>query len=169
MNKAPSRVILAAFALVAIVAMVMLNSFIQRNNPEEQEKQAQEAAQKAAAVGAQKATPAPMASHIRPAPAADLSTLGEDAVIGRGTGPEVTVRWSWTPAVQAEPNKVYAVVTALQKAAPGIRLHLVNADETPEEPLGVFVDGREIAPAAADGGITVDPAVILKLAGTSGK
>ena len=94
----------------------------------------------------------------------DLSTLGSDANLGSQNplAPVVTVRWSWTPSVQANPGKVYQTIAGLVAALPDARIHAVNTDETPGMPDGVFVGSRQLAPAKEDGSLTVDPNVVRK-------
>ena len=88
-------------------------------------------------------------------PAADsLANLPADSTVGPADAKHtVVVGWSWTPEVQADPSKVYNTVQALRKAAPDLKVRVVNTDAVPDAESGVVVDGKKVADTAPDGSL----------------
>lgn len=171
MRKPPSKAFLLLFGLIAVAAMIMLNTMSRRLDPKVQEAEAQAAAEKQAA--AQKpitsATSTPGASGSAASTQADLATLGSDVVLGsnKPADREVTVRWAWTSAVQKDPSRLYQSINALATALPNVRLHVINTDEAPGTPTGVFVAGHQVTPASPDGNIIVDPGLVRTVLGAT--
>jgi hypothetical protein len=140
---------------VALAGLVVLNvAMSQVGKPPEPP---QEAAQ--AAVGND--TPGPQAAPSG-APG-ELAELPPDHTVGPdGAVREVVVGWSWTPEVQADPNKVAAALRAVTAARPPGKVRFVNTDVHPNVPRGVSVDGRKIADLEPDG--SVNPMIIVRAA-----
>jgi hypothetical protein len=162
MANAPSKTVLIVAAALAVGVMAISNSIVQRLDPKVREQLEREAEQKAAAAAAAKATPSPSPSASGAAAtttqgAADsLAAFGEEAVLGdKNAKQEVVVRWRWTPEIQADPGKMMAVVDSVQKAAPGVRVRVVNVDDAPDQQAGVFVKDHMVSPALPDGTMPV--------------
>ena len=170
MVKAPSKLILIIVALISVLAMVFLNKYSNEKLTPKNEEQEEQEQQAAAAADAAK-NKAPMASIKTPAPgsakAATLATLGQDATLGSTSpsAPEVTIQWSWTPEVQADPSKVYDAISGIAAKMPNVRVHAVNTDEVSGVPSGIFVGGRQVTPAGPDGSITVNPPALTAALG----
>jgi hypothetical protein len=157
MANAPSKTILVAGIGVALGAMLMLNVLAQRIDPKYQEKLERERmaaeAQKQAEAQQNKPPTMPQA----PAPGAGLVELGEEKVLGKAdAAKEIVVGYEWSPAVQADPSKVYAAVETIQKAAPDARIRVVNVDANPEVKPGVSVGGKVVVIPQPDGSLSAD-------------
>jgi hypothetical protein len=167
MAQAPSRALLGAGVVVAIGALLILNSFMQRLDPKYQEQQAEAEAQKKQEEE-QKQQQKLNASGPSSPNANKLVELGDDAIVGKKDGkPEIVIGYSWTPEVQADPSKIYNVIDMITKAAPQAKLHIVNADAHPGAPVGIYMSGRTVIPAQPDGTIPVSPMAIQAILGMS--
>ena len=159
MANAPSRTVLIAAIVLAGGVAVISNMLMQRMDPKEQERLEREAAAKATPV------PSPAAAAV-PAHAAPLAGIANEnslaALSGKTLGPEtgkpnVEVRFQWTTAVQADPNKVLTVIQAIHQAIPSAKITVKNVDELPDETAGVFVEGTARIVPLPDGSFPAVP------------
>lgn len=91
----------------------------------------------------------------------ELAALGDDVTLGdKKADKEIVIGYSWTPAVQGDPGKVYRVVDEAQKNLPGVRVRVVNVDANPTIKPGITVEGKLVAPPDADGGYNLSPETI---------
>jgi hypothetical protein len=159
MANAPSKTILVAGIGVALGAMLMLNVLAQRIDPKYQEKverdrQAAEAQKREQEIAKQGGKVSPLDP---PVGEGRLVELGEEKVLGKPDGKqEIIVGYEWTPAVQADPTKVFAAITAIQKAAPEAKIRVVNVDAKPDVSPGVTIGGKVVIVPQPDGSIPAD-------------
>lgn len=167
MAKTPSRTPLIAAIIMVLLILAGFNALAEKYRPKsEHEMEAEAKTQQAEAAkndaGKTSATPAPDSAAPQggssPEASAALMQLGPDKTLGaKGAKKIITVGWSWTPDVQGNPNKVWAGISALQKAAPDAQIRVVNTDAVPDVPDGVSVNGVVVIPPVPDGSLRSVP------------
>ena len=152
-----SPVVLILIVAIALGALAFLNGAFQGTDPKAEQPPAQQdkgAADKANEGG----KPAPQAAA---AGGEKLVELGDDTTLGnKSAAKEMVVGYSWTPAVQADPSKVYKIVEQAQKGMPNARIRVVNVDAHPDVKAGISIEGKVIAAPEADGSFNMAPEVI---------
>jgi hypothetical protein len=156
-----SPVVLIAIILVALGALAFLNSAMQPKDPQAEQKAAQEKAAKAVKDSG-KSAQSTADELMTPGGGNELVALGDDAVVGDPKGAkEVVIGYSWTPAVQNNPAKIYSLVQQARKELKGVRIRVVNVDANPDVGMGISIAGKTVCPPDPDGGYS-DSAYALK-------
>ena len=156
MAKAPSKtpLIVAAVMVVGVIAGFNVISEKYRPKTEHELEAAAQKEQAEAAKNAQKNAPSPPPETGAAPATASLVMLGDEATLGAAQASStITVGWSWTPDVQADPGKIWNGIQAVQKVAPSAKIHVVNTDAGADVPEGVSLDGAVIVPLAPDGSL----------------
>jgi hypothetical protein len=161
--KAPSKIVGIIAIVIGVFALIMITQFSQKvttpKTDAELEQEAQEQAQKAQADAQKKNAPAATPSKAAaPGDSGTLVMLGQDATLGSQdkSAPEVTLQWSWTPQVEADPSKVATAISDIMRQMPKVRIHAINTDESEGTPDGIFYQGRQVTAAGPDGSIKFD-------------
>lgn len=166
--------LIIAIVVFALGGLALLNQFQYQNDPKVQEKMEQERAREEAKKASDQQKDKPAAAPGRPGPEQQLASFGAEKVLGDPNGSQtVTVGWRWTPAVQGDPSKVYATITALEQAAPKAKIRVVNLDAEPGAvPEGIGFAGKSLMPLTPDGALppaqAVGPAIGSALGGGPG-
>jgi hypothetical protein len=162
----PSLVLPIVVAALALVGLVSINTFAQKNRPKSSAELIEEERAQAAAEEAKKGTPAPpqvdpatgnvssgapSSSEINPA------LLGpEFSLPSRAAGenaPEVSIGYEWTPDLQGDPERLAKLARQLQELVPQAKLRFVNTDANPDAKPGIVVNNQVVVPPDADGNI----------------
>ena len=146
-----------------MAGLIGLNVMSLKSTPKSDE-ELQAEAQEAAAAKQGSASPAAPADAGAPPGSGSLSDIGPAKLLGRvDASKEVIVGFNWTPAVQADPSKVYGVVQMLERVAPDVRIRVVDVDQVPAIPAGVSVGSQLMVAAQKDGSISIPPEVAGKM------
>ena len=142
-NNTPAIV---AVVGIALVGMAALNRAQFENRPRTMQETMEERDKAMASM-----PPSPSASRE---PAGPLLGISEDVAIGSNEASRVvTLGYSWTPEVQAEPRKAAEALQRLQQtlnqpetsASFDVRFRLVNTDVVRDVPEGVTCEGKHLA------------------------
>ncbi|GAB4455853.1 MAG: hypothetical protein OHK0029_12650 [Armatimonadaceae bacterium] len=150
----PSNIVLIVAVVIALTGMVTINTLSNQLDPKEIERRQQEQLAKQQEEAAKKQQEA--STEAVSEGANELVAMGEEAVFGnQKSNNEITLAWSWTPEVQANPASLYEKVEAVKKAAetaaPEVKLRIVNVDANPDQKPGLYIDGKLQMPAQPDG------------------
>ncbi len=146
-SKTPLLVAIIGFALLCLVGLNVMQS---KTAPKsEQEMEAEQAKQ--AAEAAKNAPKTAQAAPLTPG-GEQLVALGANATLGPKTAKnEVVVGWEWTPEIQSDPGRFYQNIEEMSKAAPSVRIRVVNRDADPAIPLGLSQSGQVMVSPLPDG------------------
>lgn len=142
-NNTPAIV---AVVGIALVGMAALNRAQFENRPRTMQEMMEERDKAMASV-----PPSPSAAHESAGP---LLGISEDVAVGsKEASRVVTLGYSWTPEVQAEPSKAAEALQRLQKTLNrpetggpfDVRFRLVNTDVVRDVPEGVTCEGKHLA------------------------
>ena len=156
----PRTPILVLAVGILLVGIVLLNVLAARIAPKSHEEEEQEQQAAAAKASEPPKTAPPADAGTGPSASGALVQLPADGTTGPADAKKtVVIGWTWTPAVQADPNKVSAAVEAVRKALPDAKIRVVNTDAVPDAPPGITVDGKTVLPLPPDGAIEPSQAV----------
>jgi hypothetical protein len=144
--------VLVIIILIAIAGMIGLNAISGRFTPKSDE---DEAAEQASAAPPATPAPAPTPMAVLHGPQ-ELAAFSPGGDLGDTKAQDaITIGFSWTPAIQADPVLVFGTIDQLVHSFPDARIQVVDTDLDPSVPLGVSIDGTLVAPADTDGSILV--------------
>jgi len=136
----------------AIVLLVGVNAMSLKSTPKSDEEIAAEKAE----ANKSDTTASPAAPGDPEQGPPTLSNVSSYQILGKADSQkEVIVGFEWTPAVQADPTKVYNTVQGLTHVVPDARIRVVNVDQAPDIPAGISFGGHVVVPAEEDGSISL--------------
>jgi hypothetical protein len=149
MSKPSNTPAIIGVALLSIGGLVLINKASLDSRPKtQQEMEAEEQAKQTPA----SSTPVSQEETSKGSDS-DLVVTGDLSAASGDGKKTLTLGYSWTPEVQANPRAIEQGMTMMKTyvAQKGMGFRTVNVDANPSVPDGLSIDGKQLAPLPENG------------------